>query len=325
VNPYKILQVDREAEQEVIDAAYRRLAAKYHPDKDGSPSATERMKEINAAHELLRDTERRRAYDQARKARTTKVVQAEHPVPTSATPRTNQSPTGSPPVFWIVVGLCALVALVVYFPWGVAILLGVWGTVRLVRRFPGVSAKIAIRGLTLAATIGAASAAYIWMDDRQQAMKRESAKAADEDQARRLDVKATLKAQVGDFLSNCIVVASKNAPPRTANEYCSCVAAQLEAAFDVTPFDVHSVNEFYTIFAARFAAASPGQAEQGVCAKKVAALLPTTQIDSAFGLVTAAPTVYAPAARLKPIASAVDEIDPAVRDAVVDRYKPRKP
>ena len=34
MKPYKILQVDRDAEQEVIEAAYKRLAGKYHPDKD---------------------------------------------------------------------------------------------------------------------------------------------------------------------------------------------------------------------------------------------------------------------------------------------------
>ncbi len=62
VNPYKVLQVDKDAEQEVIDAAYRRLAAKYHPDRDGATSATQRMKEINAAYEMLKDPERRRAH-----------------------------------------------------------------------------------------------------------------------------------------------------------------------------------------------------------------------------------------------------------------------
>jgi DnaJ-class molecular chaperone len=60
---YKILQVDRDAEQEVIEAAYKCLAGKYHPDKDPSASATQRMQKINAAYEILRDPERRGRFD----------------------------------------------------------------------------------------------------------------------------------------------------------------------------------------------------------------------------------------------------------------------
>lgn len=63
---YAILQVDPRAEKEVIQAVYRRLAAKYHPDVDPSPGASERMKLINAAYETLSDPEKRRAYDQYR-------------------------------------------------------------------------------------------------------------------------------------------------------------------------------------------------------------------------------------------------------------------
>ena len=66
MNPYKVLQVDRDAEPEVIDAAYRRLAAKYHPDKDPAVSATSRMKEINAAFEILKNPESRADYDRER-------------------------------------------------------------------------------------------------------------------------------------------------------------------------------------------------------------------------------------------------------------------
>jgi curved DNA-binding protein CbpA len=64
---YKVLQVDPEADLEVIQAAYRRLAQKYHPDRaeTGSDSAS-RMVEINAAWEELRDPARRSAYDRER-------------------------------------------------------------------------------------------------------------------------------------------------------------------------------------------------------------------------------------------------------------------
>lgn len=62
---YKTLQVDSEAEDDVIAAAYRRLAAKYHPDIAG-PDGMARMVAINAAWEVLRDGRRRAAYDRER-------------------------------------------------------------------------------------------------------------------------------------------------------------------------------------------------------------------------------------------------------------------
>jgi curved DNA-binding protein CbpA len=65
-DPYKILQVDPEAEDEVIEAAYKRLARKYHPDVAPGPEAQERMVRINQAWELLRDSTRRAAVDRAR-------------------------------------------------------------------------------------------------------------------------------------------------------------------------------------------------------------------------------------------------------------------
>ena len=66
-DPYKVLQVDAEADPEVIQAAYRRLAQKYHPDIAGTEAA-ERMRRLNAAWEILRDPERRAAHDRRRAA-----------------------------------------------------------------------------------------------------------------------------------------------------------------------------------------------------------------------------------------------------------------
>jgi DnaJ-class molecular chaperone len=65
---YRVLQVDPDAEPEVIHAAYRRLAAKYHPDVSDSPEAADRMSEINAAYGVLKDPDQRAAYDRARGA-----------------------------------------------------------------------------------------------------------------------------------------------------------------------------------------------------------------------------------------------------------------
>ena len=65
-DPYKTLQVDTEAEDEVIEAAYRRLARKYHPDVAPGPDAQDRMVRINQAWEVLRDPAKRAAVDRAR-------------------------------------------------------------------------------------------------------------------------------------------------------------------------------------------------------------------------------------------------------------------
>lgn len=60
---YRILQVDQDADPEVIEAAYKRLALKYHPDTSTDPAAGERMQELNQARAILGDPVRRRAYD----------------------------------------------------------------------------------------------------------------------------------------------------------------------------------------------------------------------------------------------------------------------
>lgn len=62
---YEILGVDRNATEQEIKKAYRKLARKYHPDvnKD-DPQAEERFKEITRAYEVLSDPQRRRQYDQ---------------------------------------------------------------------------------------------------------------------------------------------------------------------------------------------------------------------------------------------------------------------
>ena len=59
---YKILQVDPIAEQEVIEAAYRKLARRYHPDVDKDATSHERMKDLNEAFEYLGDLGKRSEY-----------------------------------------------------------------------------------------------------------------------------------------------------------------------------------------------------------------------------------------------------------------------
>lgn len=61
---YEILGVRRDATEEEIKKAYRRLALQYHPDRnEGSKEAEEKFKEVTAAYEVLRDPEKRALYD----------------------------------------------------------------------------------------------------------------------------------------------------------------------------------------------------------------------------------------------------------------------
>jgi curved DNA-binding protein len=62
---YQILGIDNKASQEEIKKAYRKLAKKYHPDKNpGNKEAENKFKQINEANEVLCDPEKRKKYDQ---------------------------------------------------------------------------------------------------------------------------------------------------------------------------------------------------------------------------------------------------------------------
>lgn len=62
---YKILGVDKSASQDEIKKAFRKLAMKYHPDKNkGDKASEEKFKDINEAYEVLGDPEKRKKYDQ---------------------------------------------------------------------------------------------------------------------------------------------------------------------------------------------------------------------------------------------------------------------
>src|ERR1700757_5151130 len=65
---YQLLGVSETASLDEIKKAFRRLAKQHHPDRNpNNPQAAERFKEINEAHDVLSDAEKRKKYDQLRR------------------------------------------------------------------------------------------------------------------------------------------------------------------------------------------------------------------------------------------------------------------
>ena len=92
-DPYKTLQVDPEADIEVIQAAYRRLAQKYHPDLASDPAAKARMVAINNAWGILRDPVARAALDDTRAAAALRA-ETSRAAPSAAAATAGSTPAG---------------------------------------------------------------------------------------------------------------------------------------------------------------------------------------------------------------------------------------
>jgi cytochrome c-type biogenesis protein CcmH/NrfG len=88
------LQVDPAAEQEAIEAAYRRLALKYNPETNKTARAVERMNKINMAYETLHDPVKRAEYDQLRAA--AKQTPAQVPTVPEPSPKLPAEGKGQP-------------------------------------------------------------------------------------------------------------------------------------------------------------------------------------------------------------------------------------
>src|SRR5258706_7400484 len=61
---YEILGVNKSSTDQEIKSAYRKLAIKYHPDKNKTKEAEEKFKEVTRAYEVLSDSQKRQTYDQ---------------------------------------------------------------------------------------------------------------------------------------------------------------------------------------------------------------------------------------------------------------------
>ena len=91
-DPYAVLQVLPSAEPEVVNAAFKALALKYHPDHDATRRAAEKMAELNRAFAILRDERSRAAHDRARRVAAAGMSLASTVRPGSVAPPSNPSP-----------------------------------------------------------------------------------------------------------------------------------------------------------------------------------------------------------------------------------------
>jgi curved DNA-binding protein CbpA len=79
IDPYQILQISPACETEVLHAAFRALALKYHPDRDSSARASRRMIELNQAYAMVRDPVARAEHDRSRRRNPFEVVAEARP------------------------------------------------------------------------------------------------------------------------------------------------------------------------------------------------------------------------------------------------------
>ena len=91
-DPYAVLQVVPTCDQEVVHAAFKALALKYHPDRDATRRAADKMAELNRAYALLRDERSRAAHDRSRRTTIAGISVASSSRPGSVAPPPVASP-----------------------------------------------------------------------------------------------------------------------------------------------------------------------------------------------------------------------------------------
>jgi hypothetical protein len=101
-NLYELLQVSPNADPEIIQAAYRRLVPRYHPDRSSEPNAAEMTQRLNDAYAILSDPTRRADYDRGLTGRpgssTSGADQTGRPAPQK---NPNRDATNAPPSKWL--------------------------------------------------------------------------------------------------------------------------------------------------------------------------------------------------------------------------------
>jgi DnaJ domain len=94
---YQVLQVSPEDDPRTIVAAYRRLARRYHPDVAADPGATQHMRLLNRAVEVLGDPQQRREYDRRRHQARAREAMAKSPPESLSEGRIREAPIGARP------------------------------------------------------------------------------------------------------------------------------------------------------------------------------------------------------------------------------------
>lgn len=108
---YEVLQVSPNADAEVIEAAYKRLATRYHPDRNRSEDATRRMVALNAAYDVLKDPRRRARYDRTRLGREQQSAEQRAANVAPDQPRVDRSHSNSRWLLWAALAGAVLVGL----------------------------------------------------------------------------------------------------------------------------------------------------------------------------------------------------------------------
>src|SRR5919202_178499 len=107
---YEILNVAPDAELVVIEAAYRALMKKYHPDQGGGAANGPSAAQINSAYAVLRDPQRRADYDQKEWIRQRDIQLAAYQPPPPPPRRSNFFGWGGWLVAFVLAGMIALMA-----------------------------------------------------------------------------------------------------------------------------------------------------------------------------------------------------------------------
>jgi hypothetical protein len=244
VNPYKILQVDRDAEQEVLEAAYRRLVAKYHPDRNDSPEAGAMLRDLNAAYELVSDPERRAHYDRewANGSGTRRASQAPH-----AEDGEDETPNR---VVLNVLVAGAVLTLLVYQPRLGVTLVGLSGLLWLAWKYSLITEFVGRVVLALVVLVVLGFGVHYWREERRASAE-----------LRGLDLKTLFAAKLREQERAC------TANPRAAAPaaFCACLSDVIRAHFDFSRVNVETAADFRAVVASRFEHALPSDEDRASC------------------------------------------------------------